>query len=200
MCERGYADLNMDDLASQVGISKPTLYQHFKNKDDLVAQVLIRSLDMFEEYVQRPSDLRPIERIEEAFRVLLYERYKPDGILANLGSEVIGTTMSANPQVAARKAQVMRHLEVLVDAAKERGEIVSDIPSRLITCTVYGFLGLVSNPRSDLVRLADEVGLDYFIDSLVSLVLHGIVKPDVTDQSTHAGENPDPSTVRLQGE
>ena len=32
--DNGYANLNMDDLADEVGISKPTLYQHFKGKDD----------------------------------------------------------------------------------------------------------------------------------------------------------------------
>ena len=36
----GFADLTMDDLAQAVGVSKPTLYQHFRSKDDLTARVV----------------------------------------------------------------------------------------------------------------------------------------------------------------
>ncbi len=48
LAERGYADLNMDDLAEAVGISKPTLYQHFKSKEDLVTQVVFQSYETME--------------------------------------------------------------------------------------------------------------------------------------------------------
>ena len=36
IAERGYAAMSMDDLASRVGVSKPTLYSQFSTKEDLV--------------------------------------------------------------------------------------------------------------------------------------------------------------------
>lgn len=37
---RGFKNVNMDDLAREMGISKKTLYQHFENKVDLIHQIL----------------------------------------------------------------------------------------------------------------------------------------------------------------
>jgi len=37
---RGIAPVSMDDVADAAGISKPTLYNHFRSRDDLVAESL----------------------------------------------------------------------------------------------------------------------------------------------------------------
>ena len=47
LSEKGYAAMSMDELASQVGISKPTLYTYFPNKDDLVVQTAVREMERF---------------------------------------------------------------------------------------------------------------------------------------------------------
>jgi AcrR family transcriptional regulator len=38
--EKGYGKTSLNDIARQVGISKPAIYHHFKNKDELIHQVL----------------------------------------------------------------------------------------------------------------------------------------------------------------
>lgn len=42
----GVKSVTMDDLASHLGVSKKTLYQHFKNKSDLVEKTLSEHLEM----------------------------------------------------------------------------------------------------------------------------------------------------------
>ena len=37
----GFKSVTMDDIASEMGISKKTIYQHFSNKDSLVKTVTI---------------------------------------------------------------------------------------------------------------------------------------------------------------
>jgi AcrR family transcriptional regulator len=44
LTERGYAAMSMDDLAARVGVSKPTLYNQFPTKEDLIAATKGRSL------------------------------------------------------------------------------------------------------------------------------------------------------------
>jgi len=41
----GFKSITMDDMARELGISKKTLYQHFKNKDDLVENVVNSHMD-----------------------------------------------------------------------------------------------------------------------------------------------------------
>ncbi|MFA5331772.1 MAG: TetR/AcrR family transcriptional regulator [Methanoregula sp.] len=40
MCHQGYADTTMDDIAAHLGVSKGVLYLYFKNRDDLVVEIV----------------------------------------------------------------------------------------------------------------------------------------------------------------
>jgi len=61
----GFKTFTMDDLASKMGISKKTLYEHFPSKNDLVEAVLDYALDMscknVEAFVQ--GDVSVIENV-----------------------------------------------------------------------------------------------------------------------------------------
>jgi len=48
----GIKSVSMDDLASEMGISKKTLYQHFENKKDLVTQSISRHIQQEENLIQ----------------------------------------------------------------------------------------------------------------------------------------------------
>ena len=37
--ERGYAAIGMRELANEVGIQAPSLYNHYKSKDDLLREI-----------------------------------------------------------------------------------------------------------------------------------------------------------------
>ena len=47
LAERGYVAMSMDDLAAQVGISKPTLYSHFATKDEIIVATILREVQGF---------------------------------------------------------------------------------------------------------------------------------------------------------
>lgn len=47
--QQGVKAIRMDDIASQLGISKRTLYEQFKDKDTLIEQSLIRHFAIIEE-------------------------------------------------------------------------------------------------------------------------------------------------------
>lgn len=65
LLERGYLGTNMDRLAEQTEYSKGTLYQHFTCKEDLIAGVLIRTMEAREQLFAKASSFngRPRERI-----------------------------------------------------------------------------------------------------------------------------------------
>ena len=45
LASKGFDLMTMDDVAVAVGISKPSLYKHFKSKEELVGEALIRLID-----------------------------------------------------------------------------------------------------------------------------------------------------------
>ena len=40
LIEKGYYEASMDEIATRVGISKGTLYLHFKSKEDLIFMLI----------------------------------------------------------------------------------------------------------------------------------------------------------------
>ncbi len=69
----GFKSVTMDDIANEMGISKKTIYTHFKNKTELVDDVMS---SLFEEISCgideiRESDKNPIEELYEIKRLVL---------------------------------------------------------------------------------------------------------------------------------
>lgn len=62
LIERGYIGLTMDRLAEATEFSKGTVYQHFSNKEDLVAAIAERSSAMRAELFERALCFRGLTR------------------------------------------------------------------------------------------------------------------------------------------
>ena len=55
--QKGYYGTSLNDVASLVGIKKPSLYAHFKNKDDLYITILQELMDTFMDRVTIDSSV-----------------------------------------------------------------------------------------------------------------------------------------------
>ncbi len=63
---RGYLGLNMDRLAAEMGVAKGTLYQHFKNKEEIILALAIETLEKRTAMFERAVVLRGRARIRMA--------------------------------------------------------------------------------------------------------------------------------------
>lgn len=63
--ERGIDETSMDEVAAAAGTTKPTVYAHFKSKEELFAAVLQFLRDMFHDRMGRPDQFagEPIEGV-----------------------------------------------------------------------------------------------------------------------------------------
>lgn len=64
----GIKSISMDDVARELGISKKTIYQHFKDKDDLVNSVISYKMDSQHQEMQKICKLK-VNAIEELLMV-----------------------------------------------------------------------------------------------------------------------------------
>jgi len=62
LLERGYLGLTMDRIADQLECSKGTVYQHFGNKEDLLAAVAVRSGELRAALFERATRFRGLSR------------------------------------------------------------------------------------------------------------------------------------------
>lgn len=140
----GHGDLNMDQLAEEIGISKPTLYQHFKSKDDLIAHVLMQGMDELEAYLNSIDPISPLEQLQMALRMLLEKRYAADGALGSIEPGFVVLTLRSHEGLRARQERIQAHLTTIIEDGKTRGEITSSLSTPMIRGLLFNLMGLPS--------------------------------------------------------
>jgi AcrR family transcriptional regulator len=68
LCERGYADLRMQDIADRTDLSKSALHYHFDSKHDLLVAFLDHLYDGFEAELASIAGEDPAARLREVVR------------------------------------------------------------------------------------------------------------------------------------
>lgn len=174
LVERGYASLNMDELAEVVGISKPTLYQHFKSKDELVEQVVLRSFVSMHEFLSQPLEGKAIERLEALLRRLLNMRYAPGSVMASLRPEMVWNVLRTHPGLETHKSRFNALLVSLVDQAKAQGSIDPGIPTPVVIHAMLCLQGALRDASMQAEVTNHPENLERAIDSIVRVFLYGV--------------------------
>jgi TetR/AcrR family transcriptional regulator, cholesterol catabolism regulator len=69
---KGYLATTLDEIAKEIGVSKPALYYHIKNKEEILREIIGRIMEPMEEVARvGKSDLGPKERVELMIRMLV---------------------------------------------------------------------------------------------------------------------------------
>ncbi len=120
MAEGGRGDVSMEEVAAGAGVSKPTLYQHFGSKDELLVHVSVRLMRQSEEALAaRTPGVSALEHIQRALREGLTRR-------AGLWSSRVVIPRAAAEASAAYREQrrrVQARMSALVEEAKAEGDI-----------------------------------------------------------------------------
>ncbi|HEX6121956.1 MAG TPA: TetR/AcrR family transcriptional regulator [Ktedonobacterales bacterium] len=130
---RGFADVSVGEIAEAVGVTKPTLYYHFGNKEALYTAVLCDLLREVGGYVQR------IVRLEQPIRVRLTEL--ATGYFAHAdttmepvlrdANELIGPAMAAEVYRIYHE-EMLAPIETLMEEGIRQGEIRALEPEHLV--------------------------------------------------------------------
>ncbi len=196
--DSGYNNLNMDDLAEEVGISKPTLYQHFKGKDDMVARTMLQSMQEMEAHIAGLEGTSAMHKLEQVMRYMLEAHADPDGFSVAIIQDVTLTLqhlMHANDEMQTLKAKVGQHMRAFIAQAKAEGNIRQDLPDVVIVSAMFANLSILRGP---------EVMRDYsvpsaeIIEHIIQLFRQGVAPaahtgtPDAAHHSTpHHTKLPD---------
>jgi AcrR family transcriptional regulator len=176
LVERGYAGTKLSDIAEQAGLRAGSLYYHFDDRDDIVDQVLRRSVHGVLERVRAavealPADAGPLDRLRAA-------------IVAHLGVIVESSDVSSAglrlmsqlpPEIQRRYREIQRrygdYWHGLVTAAQRDGSIRSDIDPIRLRLFVIGQLNWVAEWPRPVRGTAPGAEL---ADEAVAVILDGI--------------------------
>ncbi|MDR3279410.1 MAG: TetR family transcriptional regulator [Synergistaceae bacterium] len=150
MSEKPFSNVSMNDIAMRVGLSKGAVYWHFKNKNDLLMNLLKDIRDDEMNFFSVPGviptgfeDLRGFYK-ERLIAAMMSDRIKKIGRLLHQGrewpEEVIGNMMSIFRDMTKRELEIASEA---IKKSQEKLEIKTDMsPSDISAMISAAFHGL----------------------------------------------------------
>ncbi|HEV8583361.1 MAG TPA: TetR/AcrR family transcriptional regulator [Methylomirabilota bacterium] len=136
---RGYRAATLDDLARRLGMSKATVYGHFRSKEDLLAAIFHRTMTLAEVGLTaiRASRLTPAEQLREVIRHHVRLVVAERAFLTVFFSEEANLPSRLQRLIVSRKARYDRTVRVIVERAMRAGDVRAGEP-RLLVLALLG--------------------------------------------------------------
>jgi AcrR family transcriptional regulator len=180
--ERGYTETPMRDIAVATGVTRPSLYYYFTNKEDILV-ALLRDLineDGVLESVDDPAQ-SPSKRLENLVLRIGAQVVDQPARLRIINRNFAQVPESVRHEFSAQRRRVRAALTRTLEAAIEAGEVRS-IDPELTTSIIFGAITGVPDWYRPTGASPDET-----VRAITSLLLDGIRVPD---ERRHDGTAP----------
>jgi AcrR family transcriptional regulator len=176
---RGYRATTLEELARRLGISKKTLYGHFRSKEDLLAAIFHRTMSLVEDGLAaiRASRAAPAEQLREVIRHHVRTVVAEQAFLSVFFAEEASLPIRLRRAIVRRKARYDHAVQAIVARATKRGRATAH--PRLVVFAMLGMSNWVH-------RWYDRRGgwdADLIADAFIGLLERGYLL--TTDRSRH---------------
>lgn len=179
---RGFANTSMDDVASVLGVSKPTLYQYFKSKQELLYACHQVAMDNGEAglALAEASDGTGLEKL------IVYLRRYMEGIFGDLGNcpvltDVDSLTPEDREQVVARRKRISAATKDLIALGVADGSIAPCDP-KLASLFALGVVNWIPAWYRETGPSTPEA----IMESFSALLVSGFAAPSPARRRTKA--------------
>jgi AcrR family transcriptional regulator len=171
--ETGSADVNLGDVAAEAGIGRTTLYEYFRDRDDLIASLVEESLPgVIEDLISRVDHRQPPADQLLDLAVAVVEFVATDAVLGLILHREV-PRLSAEAQDRIR----MAHSDLAVAVMKTYGEAVTAGTFRTLPPDLAGrFIQdvMMSGARAVIAAADPNRRLDEVTEALRSFLAHGL--------------------------
>jgi AcrR family transcriptional regulator len=138
LAEKGFDAMTVDEVASQVGIAKASLYKHFPSKEDLAAAAMVRVMRRAQTFLEAlPDSLPALAKLRAVVRWTM--ELKLAGEMPSLPSQnsSLRATLIANSDYMNGLIEVSDHLGTWIETAQAQGLINPQLPAIAVLYTLY---------------------------------------------------------------
>jgi len=175
---KGYHATTLDEIAEEIGVTKPALYYYITSKEDILRSIVNRIMEPMEEVFRVGRSALPArEKIERMIRILVM-----------FSAERRETTLIAFEQAnilpkRSRDALGRRQKDVedVVQQTLTEGVEAGTFAIRDIKITSFAILA-VANWSYRWFDPAGNLTPREIADQFISLLEHGYLKPELTDR------------------
>jgi AcrR family transcriptional regulator len=168
--QRGYHGTNLQDIAEELGLTRPTFYYHFKNKQEILATItemaVGRAEGVLDQVAVGDGDAAARLRSFIVEYVRINVAYPEAPALFRSFHEL---PVEKQEQMRERRSAVDHRLAALIAEGAEDGSLRS--PAPLITA--FGILGAV-NWMHEWYRPDGRLGWEEIADIIAGLLLDGV--------------------------
>ncbi len=188
--EKGYAAISMDELASCAGISKPTLYSHFANKEDLIFAAVMHWFDQIDQAVQNdPTPRTPLQQLTFVLRIALQMQIDHGALSPRPWSPEVFQIVRQREEGLARLRQIDAVVSELVLAGMHKGEINRSLDAAAVVRAFFALLNALNSPFFKLRPYDRAVQFSEIVlnpgtiaDTLAEIFERGVRAPISTSQ------------------
>lgn len=159
---KGFAAANMDEIAAELGINKPTIYYHIGKKEVLFDKVIDKALDDHVQLLEQK--LNNADKPEDCLKAYIHAfaiNFSGDNrYLANLILRQVATEDSYFPKSALQKMhRVQTHLWAILQRGMEQG-VFRTVNPAIIHMLIVGFFTTTAGGDSMKNKIAESTDQD----------------------------------------
>lgn len=172
LANKGYDLMTMDDVANAVGISKPSLYKHFKSKEVLIGVALIRMIDGALDFLgQLDAKAPPIEKLKSLLKWALEVRLNGGMPFLPSTNANVREMLMRNLKYVTRVLKLNGKIEKLVLAAQKQGDLNPNLPSDVI---LFSYYSRTCDPAVDYLQTFSKMDKMQIVDHMIQVAFSGI--------------------------
>ena len=175
LASKGFDLMTMDDVALEVGISKPSLYKHFKSKEDLAGAAMVRLLDGAQDFLDaRPQNEPPLAQLSALLEWAMRVRLGGGLPFLPSASSQVREMLTRNLRYVAAVIKLNSQLKKRVQAAKKAGQLRSDLPDDVV---LFSYYARTCDPAVEYLRLYTKMDDEAIVAHMLSVCFEGLRPP-----------------------
>ncbi|MCF8010983.1 MAG: TetR/AcrR family transcriptional regulator [Clostridiales bacterium] len=171
--KKGFAAATTDELASEAGISKRTLYRYFTSKEEIIENVIYRLTGRIETEVNQieKSSLTPVEKLHY---IVVIVKKNLDTIEFYGLEELQKNYPHIWNYIEEFRASRIEHFENILKEGIEKGDF-KPVNTSLTVTALLASVKAVINPS---FISSHSLSLEEAFNNLLDMFLHGIIKKE----------------------
>jgi TetR/AcrR family transcriptional regulator, regulator of autoinduction and epiphytic fitness len=178
LADKGYDLMTVDEVAANAGLSKASLYTHFRSKEELAAAAMVRVLERAIAFARGPeatNEPTPVGRLAAVVRWTL--RLQIAGAMPSLPAQnsTLRNSLSENRVFTKLLFELSDLLGDWIEQAQSSGEINPAVPAEVVLYTVYA---RACDQVLQVLKAGGQYSDEQIIDFVVNSCFIGLVGPN----------------------
>ena len=172
LAEKGFDLMTVDEVATEVGIAKASLYKHFFSKEDLAAAAMVRVMGFAQAFLDSlPASSTPLERLKNVARWMLQQQLA--GEMPSLPSQnsSLRANLMANKAYLDSLMQVSEKIGGWIEAAQQDGSLSPGTPPLVVLYTLYA---RACDPVPGFLKAGGQYTDEQIVELVVASCFNGL--------------------------